>query len=123
MIEDIGDIAVLMGQVYPRVEGSSLRGRVVVNIVARLAHAGGRGHDRDGLIVAQLAAALSALQNGHEAPTVLFVEEGVEYRIDAGVAGAQPLGYRGGHPEHLVLPLGGVAAQLDPRKNNVERQP
>ena len=94
---------------------------VVVHVVRGLPHARGRGHHCHCLVVPDLAAAAAALQNCDEASPILFVEEGVEDRIDARVARPQPLGDRRGYGDDLVLPL--LVAQLDHGEDHVEGQP
>ena len=121
VIEYVGNVALL---VHRRpVERSSGRRVVVVvvDVVRGLPHAGGRGHHGHRLVVPDLAAAASALEDRDEATTVFLVEESVEDRVDAGVTGAEPLGDRRGDRQDLVLPL--VTAEFDHREDHVERQP
>ena len=96
---------------------------IVVDIIRGLPHARWGGHHRDGLVIPEFAAASAALQDGDEAASVLLVEESVEDRIYAGIAGAQPLGDRRGDWQNFVLPLSHVATQFDYSKDHVERQP
>jgi len=94
VIEYVGNVAVLVDR--RSVPGTSRRRVVVINVVRGLSHARRGGHHRNGLVVPELAAAPAALQDGNEAAPVFLVEESVENRIYAGVAGAQPLGNRRG---------------------------
>ena len=124
MVEYVRDVALLVDRWA--VEGPSGRRVVVVvvvvvHVVRGLSHAGGRGHHRHRLVIPDLAAAAAALQNRDEASPILFVEEGVEDRIDARVARSQPLGDRRCYGDDLVLPL--LVAQLDHSEDDVEGQP
>lgn len=125
MVEYVGDVAVLMDR--RPVPGASRRRIVVVvvvvDVIGGLSHARRGGHHRDGLVIPELAAAPTALENGDEATSVLLIEEGVEDRIYAGIASAQPLGDRRGDRQDLVFPLYDVATQLDHGEDHVERQP
>lgn len=100
VLEDVGEVAVLVRELGP------LGGGVVV------AHARRGGHDGDRLVVAQLAAALAALEDGDEAAAVLFVEKDVDEGIDGRVARAEPLRDGRRYPQHLVLPFRRLATQL-----------
>jgi len=127
VIKYVGNIAVLMNR---RPVPNASRRRVVVvvvvvvvDVVGGFPHTRGGGHHRDGLVVSELAATPAAFQDGDEAAPVLFVEEGVEDRIYAGVAGTQPLSDRRGDRQDLVLSLRYVAAELDHGEDDVEGQP
>jgi len=123
VIKYVGNIAVLMNR-RPVPDASRRRVVVVVvDVVGGLSHTRGGGHHRDGLIVSELAATPTAFQNGDEAAPVLLVEEGVEDRIYARVAGAQPLSDRCGDRQDLVLSFRYVAAELDHGEDDVEGQP
>jgi len=70
----------------------------------------------------EASAAAARLDDGSEAAPVLLVHR-VEDGVDAAVRGAQPLGHRHHLLEDLELLLRDVRAELDPREDDVERQP
>lgn len=123
VVEYVRDVAVLVNR--RPMPGASRRRIVVVvvDVVGGFSHARRGGHHRDGLVISELAAAPTALEDGDEAASILLVEKGIEDRIYAGIAGAQPLGDRRSDRQDLVFSLYEVTAQLDHGKDHVERQP
>lgn len=92
-------------------------------VVRGLPHAGAGRHESDGLVVPQSAAALFALDDGDKPAPILLIEERVQNGVDAGIGSTQPLRYGGGDGQDLFLPHLYLSTELDPREDNVQRQP
>lgn len=62
-------------------------------------------------------------KESYKSTTKFGIEESVEQRIDGGIGGSEPLSNRSHHFQHVNLFITKVRSELDPSKENVEREP